>query len=108
MNVATVLSTYYGIESNKWVRLSPKISEIILLNQDAIIYVDENQLFYFDTTNELMSISRSYSYPNIEDANIESDYGSYKHHYVLNMNNIAGFVSTTIMGPYGSYFERVS
>ena len=105
MDISDVLDMY-GIETDTWVRLSPAISEIILFDQDAVIYIDEDQLFYFDTANELMSISKAYGYSKIPLESIESDYGSYKHHHIFDINRIKGFVSTTVMGPYGSYFER--
>lgn len=104
MNIKKALSIY-NIETDKWVRLTPTISEIIL-DQDATIYTDEDELYYFDSSSELMTLSKAYGYSNIKKENISTAYGSYKHSYILDMNRIVGFVSTTIMGPYGSYFER--
>ena len=104
MKIETVLETIYGISSpmNIWLKL-PQIS-IIYLDQDANIYLSDNQLFYFDTEEDSLLISEDNSYVNLE--TVETAKSSYPVHTKFTLGSIGGFISSSIMGPSGIYLKR--
>ena len=103
MNIKKILSDYYSVPTDQWVRLTPNIT-VIYLDQDANLYTDEDELYYFDSSTNVLSISKRYGYSTLTE--IKPAYGSYKPYIYVDMNKITGFVSTSVMGPSGTYFER--
>lgn len=103
MNVPTILDKYYGIKTNKWVRLSDVIT-VIYLDQDANLYTDPDELYFFDSSTNILTISKNYNYHKLTE--IKTAYGSYKPNVYVDMSKISGFVSTCVLGPYGTIIER--
>lgn len=103
MNIESTLETYYNIPCNQWVKLSDVIT-VICLDQSANIYTDQYELYYFDTSTNLLSISKRYNYDKLE--SISPAFGSYKPYIQFDMNKISGFVATCVLGPYGTVIER--
>lgn len=77
----------YGMKTNIYQSLLPSIT-IIHLDQDANIYVDENDEYNFDTKTQLLKIKNK---------------KSQKPYIVFDLNKITGFISTSQMGPCGVY-----
>lgn len=77
---------------DKWLKLAPQVS-IISLDQDANIYIDKDQYFYFDTDEELVTIAR------------KTLSGTYKPEAIFDMNYIRGFISSAVLGPAGVYVK---
>ena len=77
---------------------------IISLDQEANLYPDTSELYYFDTTKNLLYISKNYSYKKITE--VKPALGSYKISMYVDIDKIAGFISTSIIGPYGTIMER--
>lgn len=102
MDIASVLSDYYDLPVNQWIKIS-QIITAIYLDQDANIYTDDCELYYFDTTTNLLSISRNFKYKKL--TKIEPK-GSYKPYIYVDMSKITGFVGTSVLGPYGTMIER--
>lgn len=102
MNVSKILDSYYGVPVNQWTRLSDIIT-VISLDQEANIYTDPDELYYFNTSTNILSISKNYKYHLL--TKIEAQ-GSYKPYIYIDMNKISGFISTSVIGPYGTIMER--
>ena len=102
--ISNILKTYYGISDslNRWIKL-PQIS-IIHLEQEANLYTDLDELYYFDSKDNSLSISKNSKYKNLE--NIESSYNAYPVHIKIASDRITGFISTVSMGPSGVYLNR--
>ena len=98
------LLSVYGITSfNKWIRL-PQIT-IIFLDQDANFFIDnKRQIFYFDMNDEILYYSEDDKYE--KETVLKSGLLDYKISGGISMSNIAGFISSSIMGPFGSYIKR--
>ena len=95
---------HYGISSpeNKWLKLT-NISVIKLIS-DSNIYIDANsELYYFDTTNNMLysTFGKFFNYDKSE-----TDKTAYKHHRIYHFDAISGFINSTEAGPYGSYYTK--
>ena len=103
--IETLLEEYYGMSNplNKWLRFR-EIS-IIYLSQDANIYIGEDQIFYFDTSDNSLNISENDSYKDI-DLDGKTSIDDFPVHTKLPIDTIAGFISTSVMSPYGAYITK--
>jgi len=101
--ISTLLSEYYGMSNvlNKWIRFNNDIS-IIYLDQDANIYIGEDQLFFLDTSDGSLNISETSGNRKL-DLSGKTSLSDFPVHTKLSMSSIAGFISTSAMAPYGSY-----
>ena len=99
--IKSILENVYHSEklSSGWMKLPEKIT-IIFLNQDANIYINDNQIFRFNS--EALDIAESNDFIN----NNFSHSGSYKVSKKIMLADIGGFISTSAPGPYGSYFTK--
>lgn len=97
--IQTLLSEYYGISNalDNWLRF--KEISIIYLAQDANIYIGEDQIFYLDTTDNSLNISESKKYIDM-DLSGKTSLSAFPVHIKLPLSAIAGFISTSVMGPY--------
>ena len=103
--ISTILNKYYGISNstNRWIKL-PQISTIFL-DQEANIFLDnKTQIFYFNSHDETLNISQNLKYNDLE--SLESSVTSYPVHIKIDASKINGFISTTELGPYGTYLNR--
>lgn len=104
--IKKILETFYGISNpfDRWLKL-PQIS-IIHLAQDANIYLDNDSLYYFSSATEELFISTRYSHVNLTNENINPSLDSYSITNRFQLKSIAGFISTSVSGPYGTYINR--
>ena len=105
--IKKILTETYGISNplDRWLKLSD-ILAIIYISKDINIYINDEELYYFDSESELMYISKSGSYKKLEASDVKSDLESYDVVFQLCFENIGGFINTSINGPYGVYLTR--
>ena len=103
--IKTILEEYYGISSpfNKWIRF--KDITIIYLAQDANIFIGDDQIFYFDTSDNTLNISENSKYISM-DLSGKTELDDFPVHTKLSIDAIAGFISTSTRGPYGAYLTK--
>ena len=87
---------------NKWLKLT-QISTIRLA-QDGNLFLDnDTELYYFDTASEIMYCTygdfHNYS-------KTETSASDHKHYRMYPFDMVAGFICSTVAGPYGSYYTR--
>ena len=98
------IEKFLGISYDKWLKL-PQIS-IIHLDQDANIYINENCLFYFNSTDNTLNLAQNYRYINIDTSNLGSDINTFPITSRFSLDRVTGFISTVESGPYGTYINR--
>ena len=104
--IKTILEEYYGISEplNCWLKL-PQIS-VIYLHCDPKIYIDETELYYFDSSKKMLYVSKSERYRNLGVNDVTEELSAYPVHTKYAMDTIAGFIQTSEVGPYGTLITK--
>lgn len=88
--------------SNKWIRLAPQVTMIMLAN-DSREYPDRNTFYYFDSENNKLYTSSEHT----KDEEITgTKLSDYKITNIYCIDYIDGLIRTSVPGPYGSFYTR--
>ena len=100
--IKNILSETFGISSpmDKWIRL-PQAS-IIFLSQDANLYLNDSFIFYFNSKDETMNISKYHKTDEI----LKSKLNDYKRNIITPFDKIGGFISSTVNTGAGLFLIR--
>jgi hypothetical protein len=105
-NQINICLTSFGITDpmNKW--LKPTQFPIIFLDQDSNIFTSDNdELYYFDSTNNILRVAHSVgSYKTI--TNDASSVSSYPSDRCYDFSIISGFIRSVYCGILGSYYTK--
>jgi len=103
--IETILSSKFGISDpmDCWLKL-PQITAIYL-HEDPNIYINDYELYYFNTDTKALYISRADSYPKLEQP--ETSFGAYPISAMFQFDSIAGFISSTEYIGLGSFHTKM-
>ena len=87
-----LLNSYGITKTNRWIKFNGVY--VIYMNQDANIMIDDNYIFYIDTGNELLYLSKSHKYKEMN--SFKTALSAYPIECVLPFDSVSGLISTTM------------
>ena len=105
--IKKILTDTYGISNpmDSWIKLSG-IFSIIYLSQDTNIYINDDELYYFDSADEALYISKSNSYKKLTADEIKDSLMTYPISMKTGFDCIGGFINTSASSISGIYLTR--
>lgn len=103
--VIHVINSQLGFSMDAWIPLYNEV-KLIVTGQDAVMYIDQNARYFFNTTDELLEVV--YGTVDSED-NFTSHAGetsNFETKTYVSFSELKGIVTSVFFGPYGTHYRR--